>query len=53
VTLHPDFSTHIWEGMGCAKLAITGPEIELARRRLEERAPLVRRGTRRRAALST
>jgi autotransporter passenger strand-loop-strand repeat protein len=47
VMLHPNFSTHVWEGMGRAKLVVVGPEIEIVRHRLKERARLVCRNTRR------
>jgi antigen 43 len=41
VVLHPNFSTHVREGMSCAKLVVAGREIEGVRRRLRERAIVV------------
>jgi collagen type I alpha len=41
VMLHPNFSTHAWESLGCAKLVAVGCEIDTVRRRLEERAKVV------------
>jgi len=29
--LYPDFSARMWEAFGCAKLVVTGPELEAAR----------------------
>jgi autotransporter passenger strand-loop-strand repeat protein len=43
VTLHPDFSSHVREGLGCAPLIITGPEIDIVRQRLAELARVLRR----------
>jgi len=31
VRLHPDFSARMWEAFGCARLVVTGPELEVAR----------------------
>jgi hypothetical protein len=42
VVLHPHFSTHVWEGMGCAKLVVSGREIESVRQRLDARAQVIR-----------
>jgi hypothetical protein len=47
VMLHPNFSTQVWEGMGCAKLVVFGQEIELVRQRLVERTRVVRSRRRR------
>jgi hypothetical protein len=41
VVLHPHFSTHAWEGMGCAKLVVSGREIENVRQLLEARARVI------------
>jgi hypothetical protein len=38
VALHPDFSTHVREAMGCAELVVFGQKIELVRRTLAKRA---------------
>jgi autotransporter passenger strand-loop-strand repeat protein len=37
MTLHPNFSSRVWEGMGCAQLVVSGREIEAVRRLLAER----------------
>jgi len=31
VRLHPDYSVGMWEAFGCARLVVTGPELEAAR----------------------
>jgi autotransporter passenger strand-loop-strand repeat protein len=31
VRLYPDFSARVWEAFGCARLVVTGPELEAAR----------------------
>jgi len=31
VRLYPDFSARMWEAFGCARLVVTGPELEAAR----------------------
>jgi hypothetical protein len=31
VRLYPDFSARMWEAFGCARLIVTGPELEAAR----------------------
>ncbi|HEX3994054.1 MAG TPA: hypothetical protein VHX39_23015, partial [Acetobacteraceae bacterium] len=36
--LHPHFSTHVWEGMGYAKLVVSGREVDSIRHRLDTRA---------------
>jgi Hint domain len=36
VTLHPDFAWRRWEADGCAPLVVTGPELTMARRGIEE-----------------
>ncbi len=41
VVLHPHFSTHVWEGMGCAKLMVSGREVESVRQRLNARAQII------------
>jgi autotransporter passenger strand-loop-strand repeat protein len=41
VVLHPCFSTHVWEGMGCAKLVVSGRELENVRQRLDARARII------------
>jgi hypothetical protein len=41
VVLHPNLSAHVWEGMGCAKLVISGHEIESVRQKLDTRAHLL------------
>jgi collagen type I alpha len=38
MALHPRFSVRTWEGKGCAPLVVTGPAVEIVRRRLEQRA---------------
>jgi hypothetical protein len=38
VRLHPDFSTRTWEAFGCAKLVVTGPELDAVRQMLEASA---------------
>ncbi len=38
VTAYPDFSIRVWEATGCARLVVTGPELEAVRRRLRDRA---------------
>jgi hypothetical protein len=47
IALHPEFSprrwdtAHIWEALGCARLILTGPELETVRRRVNSRAATV------------
>ena len=41
VRLHPDFSTRTWEAFGCAKLVVTGPELDAVRQMLEASAHAV------------
>jgi hypothetical protein len=36
--LHPDFSAHAWEAMGCAPLIVTGPPLDAVRARLSAQA---------------
>ena len=31
IRLHPDFNARMWEAEGCARLILTGPELEAAR----------------------
>ena len=31
VRLYPDYSARMWEAFGCARLIVTGPELEAAR----------------------
>jgi hypothetical protein len=31
IRLYPDFSMHMWEAFGCARLVVTGPELAAAR----------------------
>ncbi len=38
VVLHPEFSLHMWEAMGCAPLIVTGPVVTAVRARLRHRA---------------
>ncbi len=46
--LHPEFSARRWEVLGCAKLVFIGPELDAARRCVDERAaPGGRAGPRR------
>jgi hypothetical protein len=47
--LHPDFSPHIWEAMGCAPLVVTGPKLDAARQYTNARA----RGARDRALIES
>jgi collagen type I/II/III/V/XI/XXIV/XXVII alpha len=44
--LHPDFSAHAWEAMGCAPLIVTGPLLDAVRARLNAQlvVPKPRRG---------
>ena len=35
VRLHPDFSAHVWEALGCAPLVVTGPELRAVRQSIE------------------
>jgi hypothetical protein len=37
IALHPDFSNHVWEAMGCAPLIVTGPRLDAVRRHVEAR----------------
>ena len=37
VELYPDFASRTWESGGCARLVVTGPEVEAVRRRLQRR----------------
>src|ERR1019366_3294684 len=48
VMLHPDFSTRMWEAMGCAPLVVTGPKLAAARRRVNALANDLPRQTARR-----
>lgn len=36
--LYPDFASRTWEAGGCARLVVTGPEVEAVRHRLRRRA---------------
>jgi len=36
--LHPDFAVRAWEAGACARLVVTGPELQAARQRLSVRA---------------
>ena len=38
IALYPDFSARVWEGLGCAPLIVTGPELDAARRHVAGRA---------------
>jgi hypothetical protein len=38
VQMHPDFALFVWETEGCARLVVSGPEVEATRRRLGARA---------------
>jgi hypothetical protein len=38
VELYPDFASRTWESGGCARLVVTGPEVEAVRQRLRRRA---------------
>ena len=31
IRLYPDFSVHMWEAFGCARLVVTGPELAAVR----------------------
>jgi hypothetical protein len=31
IRLYPDFSARMWEAFGCARLVVTGPELDAAR----------------------
>jgi hypothetical protein len=42
IRLHPDFSVHVWEAMGCAPLVVAGPELQTVRAMLEARAAVSR-----------
>jgi Hint domain len=46
VELYPDFASRTWESGGCARLVVTGPEVEAVRQWLQRRAnrndPVVR-----------
>ncbi len=33
-TLHPDFSSRVWDAQGCAPLVVAGPQLEAARRQI-------------------
>jgi hypothetical protein len=35
VRLYPDFSARMWEAFGCARLVVTGPEVDAARALVE------------------
>jgi hypothetical protein len=37
IAVHPDFSTRMWEAMGCAPLVVYGERLNAVRRQLEER----------------
>jgi hypothetical protein len=53
VSAYPDFATRVWESEGCAPLAITGPVVAAARRRVvlpAAQAPRSRRRAARRSA---
>jgi hypothetical protein len=47
ITLHPEFSArkwdtaHMWEALGCARLVVTGPELDEVRQRVNSRAAIV------------
>ena len=43
-TLHPDFSARAWDALGCAKLILSGPALEAARRHVARARGLRRRG---------
>ena len=34
VTLHPDFSSRVWDAAGCAPVVVDGPQLEAARRQI-------------------
>jgi Hint domain len=38
IAMHPDFSTRMWDAMGCAPLVVTGPALASVRARLAGRA---------------
>jgi hypothetical protein len=38
VKLYPDFSTRMWEAYGCAPLVAVGPELDTARRLVDQYA---------------
>jgi len=35
VTLHPDFTSRVWEAEGCAELVVTGPVLDAVRARVD------------------
>jgi len=37
--LYPDYSARMWEAFGCARLVVTGPELEAARAVVANFAP--------------
>jgi hypothetical protein len=47
MVLHPQFSAHVWEGMGYAKLVVSGREVDSIRHRLDTRARVLRSTLRR------
>jgi hypothetical protein len=36
--LHPDFSSWVWDGRGCAELKVVGPEVDAVKAKLARRA---------------
>jgi hypothetical protein len=38
IAVYPDFSSRVWEAEGCARLVVTGPELDVVKRRLHERS---------------
>ena len=53
VRLHPDFSTRTWEAFGCARLVVTGPELNTVRQMLQDIAAAERLLSPSRSALSS
>jgi hypothetical protein len=41
VRLYPDYSVRMWEAFGCARLVVTGPELERARALVASRAAAI------------
>jgi autotransporter passenger strand-loop-strand repeat protein len=39
IRLYPDYSARMWEAFGCARLVVTGPELEVARGLVASHAP--------------
>ena len=48
MTLHPDFSTRLWDAKGYAPLVVTGPILGIVRDRLARRVAMLESETIRR-----